>query len=103
VKLKPVAYSDKTIAPGWRHWCPGCKGMHVIPTDSRGQANGHKWTFDGNMEAPTFHPSINIVGQCHYWIRAGKIEYCSDSKHKLAGKTVALPDLETSGEEEDWS
>lgn len=100
MKLKQVTYSDPTIAPGWRHWCPGCKWMHVIPTDARGQANGHKWTFDGNMDAPTFSPSINVVGQCHYFIRAGRIEYCSDSKHSLAGQIVDLPDLEP--HEADW-
>ena len=93
MKLKRVSYSDQTIGPGWRHYCPGCERMHVIPTDARAQPNGHKWTFDGNMESPTFSPSINIVGQCHYFIRAGMIEFCGDSKHALAGKTVPLPDL----------
>ena len=92
-KLKQFGYSDPSIAPGWRHWSPGCKWMHVIPIDPRAQANGHKWSFDGNMESPTFSRSINLVGQCHYFIRAGMIEYCGDSKHELAGKTVPLPDL----------
>ena len=50
VKLKRVAYSDPTIGPGWRHYCPGCKWMHVIPTDRRAQPNGHAWTFNGDTE-----------------------------------------------------
>jgi hypothetical protein len=29
---------------------------------------------------------------CHYFIRAGKIEFCGDSPHNLAGQTVDLPD-----------
>lgn len=88
-------------APAWRHWCEGCKGNHVIYTDSRSQLSGHKWAFDGNLEMPTFSPSINIVGICHYFIRAGQIEYCGDSKHELAGKTVPLRELESVGED-DW-
>lgn len=54
---------------------------------------GAIWSFDGNVEAPTFSPSINLVGQCHYFIRAGRIEFCTDSKHELAGQTVPLPDI----------
>jgi hypothetical protein len=39
---------------GHSHWCPGCGEMHVVP-DS--------WTFDGNLESPTFSPSVKITGQ----------------------------------------
>ena len=99
MKLKRVAYSDPTIGPGWRHYCPGCEWMHVIPTDPRAQSNGHKWTFNGDMQRPTFSPSINMPGVCHYFIRDGQIEYCGDSAHTLAGKTIPLPDLPTDG---DW-
>ena len=48
---------------------------------------------DGNAEAPTFSPSINIVGRCHYFIIAGMIEFCGDSRHHLAGQVVPLPDI----------
>jgi hypothetical protein len=34
---------------GWIFYCPGCQEHHEI--DSR-------WTFDGNMEQPTFTPSL---------------------------------------------
>lgn len=95
MKIKRVTYSDPTFSPGWRYWCPGCKWMHVIPTDGRTQLNGHKWTFDGNEAAPTFSPSVHLVGQCHHFVRAGRIEYCGDSKHALAGQTVDMVDLET--------
>lgn len=74
------------------HWCPGCKNLHQIETQKR-NARGAIWSFDGNAEAPTFSPSINIVGQCHYFIRGGQMEFCSDSRHELAGRTVPLPDL----------
>jgi hypothetical protein len=99
MKIKQVDMGGG-LSPSWRHWCPGCDMNHIIYTDGRAQPNGHKWTFDGNMEAPTFSPSVNIVGRCHYFIRAGRIEYCGDSKHALAGKTVDLPDLVEVGE--DW-
>lgn len=74
------------------HYCPGCKSRHMIAVYEP-FPNGALWTFDGNAESPTFSPSINIVGACHYFIRAGKIEFCGDSKHDLAGQTVDLPDL----------
>ena len=88
------------MSPTWRHWCPGCKMNHVIYTDARAQPNGHRWTFAGNEAAPTFSPSINIVGRCHYFVRAGRIEYCGDSKHALAGQTVPMIDLASI--QEDW-
>lgn len=99
MKIKQVDMGGN-LAPSWRHWRPGCQMNHVIYTDPKAQPNGHHWRFNGDLDAPTFEPSINIVGQCHYFIRAGKIEFCGDSKHALAGQTVDLPDLVTQGE--DW-
>ena len=97
--IKRVA--DERGPLGWRHYCPGCKWMHVIYTRQDAQPNGHYWQFDGNESCPTFTPSVNIVGLCHYFIRAGRIEFCSDSRHVLAGQTVPMVDL--SGPiEEDW-
>jgi hypothetical protein len=95
---------------GHSHWCPGCGEMHHIP-DS--------WRFDGNVEAPTFSPSVKITGKkivkdaqgkwtgewvrdaagktiddcCHYILTAGQLNFCADSTHDLAGKTVPLPPL----------
>jgi Family of unknown function (DUF6527) len=74
------------------HWCPGCDGPHAINVEKPNHCNA-KWSFDGNVESPTFSPSINYVGMCHYFIRGGRIEFCSDSKHALAGQTVELPDF----------
>lgn len=88
------------------HWCPACEGMHVITVG--GPPEKPNWSFDGNLNSPTFSPSVNIRwgnkvpgqegrhrvgGQCHYFIRAGHIEYCGDCTHALAGKVVELPDL----------
>lgn len=97
-------YGDNPPQKGFNHWCPGCKTVHGIRTE------GPKpnWTWDGNEEAPTTSPSIRCFttydehgnplpddGQrtlCHYFLRAGMIDFCSDSPHEFAGKTVPLPD-----------
>lgn len=93
---------DKAYWPhgGYGHWCPGCNSGHEINVDAV-NAQGAKWSFNGDAERPMFSPSINIrwgkyAGQqhtehggiCHYFIRNGKIEYCSDSTHHLSGNTV---------------
>ncbi len=88
------------------HWCPGCAEVHSIRIECAGP--GPVWSFNGDLERPTFSPSIRISeghddegnrlpqGQwrtlCHYFIRDGRIEFCSDSPHPLAGQTVDLPD-----------
>lgn len=90
---------------GFGHWCPGCGCGHEIAVGEK-NASGASWTFDGNAQSPTFSPSINCKwgkhadpkcdhegGVCHYFIRAGKIEFCGDSTHCLKGKTVDLPDI----------
>ena len=73
--------------------------MHAIPS---------RWTWNGSADAPTFSPSVKQTwtewdekdGQktstemcCHYFIRDGKIEFCGDCTHEMAGKTVPLPDV----------
>lgn len=77
--------------------------------------------FDGNMESPTFSPSLLIQIDrwtppvtsenieewrlnpwdqkpvkhiCHTFIRAGKIQFLADCTHRLAGQTVDMVDEE---------
>ncbi|MCI7733273.1 MAG: hypothetical protein MSK39_00585 [Dysosmobacter sp.] len=62
------------------------------------------WTFNGDMERPTFSPSMllhpdNIHGREHFFVRAGKIEYLQDCDHPMAGMTVDMVDVD--GEEVD--
>lgn len=70
------------------HFCPGCDCMHPLPDG---------WAFDGNLENPTFTPSFkHSWGNkmiCHYFLTAGQLVFCPDSTHRLAGQTVALPEL----------
>jgi hypothetical protein len=83
--------------------------MHPLP-DS--------WTFDGNLECPTFSPSFRHSGiqrvfvsgkwtgewvrdangntipfTCHYVLTAGVLNFCGDCTHVLSGKAVPLPQL----------
>lgn len=94
---------------GHTHWCPGCEEPHLIP-DS--------WSFDGNLEKPTFNPSVKITSKkrnivdgkwiggwprdsagnlidqcCHYHLHAGELKFCGDCTHQLNGQTVPLPEL----------
>jgi hypothetical protein len=59
------------------------------------------WTFNGDLERPTFSPSLLVTGYlnkkhpngiCHSYITNGQIQYLGDSTHELAGKTIELPE-----------
>jgi len=94
----------RKVETGYLHWCPGCESAHHIWV---GNASGPNWSFDGNVDAPTFNPSVRVftpaykdedceipeTTECHYFIRAGKIEFCGDSAHDLRGQTVPLPEF----------
>lgn len=85
-----VSAKMRSIPEGFSWWCPGCDQMHPLPS-KRG------WTFDGNLETPTFTPSFkhdwNNGKCCHYIVTAGQVMFCGDSTHALAGKTITMPDL----------
>lgn len=71
-------------------FCPACECGHLF--DSR-------WTFNGDVNKPTFRASMLVNGstpekRCHSFVTDGKIEFCGDSAHALAGKTVELPDFD---------
>lgn len=76
------------------HFCPGCKDFHYFHTTYKNRSNA-SWSFDGNLEQPSFHPSMNIgPSYCHYWLKLGKIEFLGDCHHALKGQTVDLPDFD---------
>ena len=89
-----------TAVRGHGIWCPACRTIHTFPSD--------RWAFNGDMEKPTFSPSMLIkwndpasVGYdlthktsiCHSFVRDGKIQYCGDCTHPFKGLTVDLPDV----------
>lgn len=91
-----LQHPDQDQHYAWLWWCPACGAPHQC--DKR-------WTFDGNMERPTFAPSVLVTAdwtheakrrgspdRCHTFVRAGQIQFLSDCTHKLAGQTVDLPD-----------
>lgn len=86
-------------------WCPGCDDAHTINTNT--------WTWNGDLERPTFTPSVLVGGVqwdpeygfhkpnhnvapgapivCHSFVTDGRIQFLGDCTHSLAGQTVPLP------------
>lgn len=113
-KVNPISNQDGDHL-GYSFHCPGCEGYHVFYTkpwqggsyvDGKWIAKaGPVWTFDGNLESPTFAPSLLIFEgrhpdgelghpRCHLFVRNGQIQFLGDCGHKLAGKTIDLRDEE---------
>lgn len=95
--------------------CPGCgleHGPRVAGTPGR-----PLWRWNGDRERPTLQPSILVRGSvpltdaerarvlagetivptplvCHSFVTDGRIQFLTDSTHRLAGHTVELPDCE---------
>ena len=74
-------------------WCPGCACHHFFRV---GADEGPTWQFDGDMEEPTFLPSLFVRGeeQCHLYLNNGRLTFLKDCSHDLAGKEVELPDMD---------
>jgi hypothetical protein len=57
--------------------------------------NGPVWSWDGNTQAPTVTPSLNVrkdkPGQCHFNLTNGMLVYCQDSDHEFKGMSVPIP------------
>lgn len=100
-KVHEVKHDDGTHY-SWAFVCPACKSVHQCTSG---------WTFNGNVDAPTFSPSILVYGhaatpgapipvserpRCHSFVTDGRIAYCTDSGHTLAGQTVELPEWDES-------
>lgn len=80
--------------------CPACEAPHGI---NCGDGHGPVWSWDGNIDKPTFNPSVLVTYDnginhdphvCHSFVRNGKIEFLGDCTHALAGKTVDIPEWE---------
>lgn len=88
--------------------CPGCDNAHTI--------NTNVWAWNGNLDRPTFTPSVLVRGNqwpkdeypeyhkpahaqvapgddtvCHSFVTDGRIEFLCDCTHALGGQTVDLP------------
>lgn len=118
MKLKPYTteHGNGAKETGWMFWCPGCNDRHWFRIDHGGapvRADGTPlpvWSFDGNMDAPTFAPSLlyhtetgdwvdgkwvgtGRVTLCHLHLRAGMLEFLADCPHPLRDQVVPLPEL----------
>jgi len=76
--------------------CPGCGYSHPFEVNA---PNGTGWQWNGSLDKPTFTPSLLVNKEtptmlCHSFVTDGKIQFLNDSFHRLAGKTVDLPDWE---------
>ena len=85
-------------------WCPGCDDLHQID---------NTWGFNGNIDSPTFSPSIltwldpnpnadpkhDPTGvyrngrRCHSFIVDGVWQFLSDCTHSLAGQNIPMVEL----------
>ncbi len=97
--------------------CPGCKCGHGVWTTNPNSLTKAMWSFNGDMQRPTFSPSLLIRSHqwqppvtaenmdkwrkepwpqtqvetvCHSFVRDGQIQFPSDCTHELAGKTVPM-------------
>jgi hypothetical protein len=83
----------RSVTNGYAHYCPGCELMHAFAVDVP-LGNGARWTFNGDLEKPTFNPSMNIGSDwCHYNLVNGELRFSTCNGHKLGGTTMLLPEL----------
>lgn len=87
-------------------WCPGCKCLHPYRLEAPKGSSWPTWTWDGNVEKPSFKPSMLINKhhpqmRCHFHVTAGQIIYCSDCHHELSSMTIDLPEIPEE-EVKDW-
>lgn len=97
-KILIPAFNQAGKVVGYSLFCQGCKTPHLVYVDNPG---GPKWKFNGDLERPTFTPSLLVYAipatenwpgspRCHSFITGGQMQFLGDSTHALAGKTVAL-------------
>jgi uncharacterized protein DUF6527 len=96
--------------------CPGCCDTHTVPVEETPE-RGALWSWNGSLDKPTLSPSLAVTSghhtsywkpgdecwcdkdygfscyRCHSIITDGRIMFCADSSHALAGQTVDLPEI----------
>jgi hypothetical protein len=98
VYLYEAAENGKHI--GYIFYCPGCECAHRVITVP-GFQSGARWGFNGDMERPTFTPSIKVQfgpdgkNICHMFIKDGRLQFLTDCTHKYHGHTIPMVDMNT--------
>lgn len=99
MKVKEIKNPDESHH-SWAIKCPGCGDYHCYD---------NRWTFNGDMERPTFTPSMKstyehgepkITHVCHSFVTDGRIQFLSDCTHSMKGQTVDLSDVPADWNEE---
>lgn len=100
----------RQTAAGWlAFWCHGCGHSHQI---QHGDGAGPRWGWNGDIERPTFTPSVlvtwsepsdnpdefdnttkDVKKACHSFVTDGRIQFLGDCTHALAGQTVPLAEF----------
>ena len=116
--LRSVDHTPGDGHADYMFWCPGCQCGHgVWVTPGKNVLPGAVWGFNGNMDKPTFTPSIltlsnewtppvttenmaqwkdkpwpqtKVSRACHLFVKDGNIQYLGDCMHALAGKTIPM-------------
>ncbi|MCY4495846.1 MAG: DUF6527 family protein [Rhodospirillaceae bacterium] len=101
IKYREFTHNDKKFG-AYFVYCPACKRAHRLITYNEADPK-HQWTFDGNLEAPTFDPSLKVESGpgrpgerneiCHSYIIAGVWQFAGDSTHEMAGQHVPMVDF----------
>lgn len=86
-----------TNSPDLVFFCPGCQCGHGVWTTVSNAHSGATWSWNGSMDKPTFSPSLLIQHhhdgkdhRCHTIVTDGKIHFCADCSHGLAGQVVDM-------------
>ncbi len=99
---------DSNGRRGLSYWCQGCESLHKVWVE--GGPPGSNWGWNGNVDRPTFTPSVLVTypanpdadeefkewrteRRCHTFITDGMVQFLGDCTHALAGQTLALPEL----------
>lgn len=95
--------------------CPGCGSPHAVRV---GEIHSDRWTWNGNVNKPTFSPSVLVTWpewdppvtsenlaqwdkapwpqrqlekRCHSFVVDGVVQFLDDCTHKLAGQSAPIP------------
>ena len=108
-----VVVDSESNLVGYHLRCPGCGWVHHFRTvpSKLNRRNGEPypvWGFDGNLEKPTFNPSMLVIGadldgesRCHSYLKGGIWEFLSDCTHENAGRKMPVVPYKQQQEKEE--
>jgi len=85
--LRAVQQSEGGKWADYVFWCPGCKEGHGVWTTKQ-NGMGAIWTFNGNLERPTFTPSLLL----RYTVNPPVDPATNDFKRGADGKYLTRAD-----------